>query len=206
MNTNELITNFWIWFEKNNQNYLFLNDVTEEEKDRLMDQLLMELHKYCDELYFEIGGHPEDETVDLVITAEGIIEHFPKVEQLIDLAPDLKDWRFIKFRPPHGSGFSTEYRGKNFKPDKIIFIPLNNKTDPSVVGIKVCYPDFSEDENDIFINGTYIMLDTLIGEKSTALNIDYLEVVMTPKDIADYNFLHLNDLEEYIKEKKGNIA
>lgn len=167
-----------------------------------MTELLTELHKYCDELYFEIGGHPEDSKVNLIITAEGAVEHFPKVEALVDSAPALKDWRFIKYRQPLGLGFSTELKGKTFDPEKTIFIPMTSEDLPEAIAIQICYSDYNEDERDLFVNGTFIMLDNLIGELSTALDIDYLDVVQTPSNINEFDFMHVSELRYYIAEAK----
>ena len=57
MNDQEKIKFFWEWFQANNHKYLFLNDVSEDEKENLMNEFLSHLHEYCDELYFEMGGH-----------------------------------------------------------------------------------------------------------------------------------------------------
>jgi hypothetical protein len=198
------IEKFWIWFTENNKKFLFLNQIDSKEiKDKLLDEFLKELHEYCDKLYFEIGGHPEENNVELIISAEGNVDYFDQVEKLITSAPELKDWQIIAFKPPMGKGFKTNYRGKEFDPSKIIFIPLNHQDDPTLVGLKVCYPDYSDDERDIFINGTYIVIDTLIGEKSTALDINYLEVARTPENIKDYDFGHLENIKEFIEEKKN---
>jgi hypothetical protein len=198
------IENFWIWFTENNKKFLFLNQIDSREiKDKLLDEFLIELHKFCDKLYFEIGGHPEENNVELIISAEGNVDYFDMVEKLVNSAPKLKDWQIIAFKPPMGKGFKTNYQGKEFDPSKIIFIPLNHEDDPKLVGLQVCYPDYSDEERDIFINGTYIAIDTLIGEKSTALDINYLEVVRTPDNIKDYDFGHLEDIKEYIEEKKN---
>ncbi len=168
-----------------------------------MDEFLNELHKFNEDIYFEIGGHPKDEKVELVISAEGIVEHFPAVEKLTSFAPEYKNWNIIAFKPPMGTGFSLNYRGKKFDPEKIIYIPLTAKQDPKAIGFNVCYPDFEESEKEIFVNGTYLILDTIIGEKSCALDIDHMEVIRTPENIVDYNFGHLSNIAEFITERKN---
>jgi hypothetical protein len=199
-----LIDRFWAWFKENGNRYLFMNQIDSQEiKDKLLDEITIELHKYCDKLFFEIGGHPDKGPVELIITAEGIKENFNKVEQLVSSAPSIKDWEIIAFKPAMGKGFITEFMGKKFDPSKIIFVPLTNKEDPNEVGLQVCYTDYNEDEREIFVNGTYIALDCLIGEKSTTLDIDYMDIIKTPKNITEYNFRHLEDIKEYIDEIKN---
>ena len=197
------IKNFWIWFENNHKKYIFIQEVDDTEREKILTELIQELHKYCDGLFFQLGGHPDEHQMELVITAEGITDYFPMVEALVDQAPAIKGWDIIKFKQPQGPGFSTEYRGFVFDPEETIFIPLTSIDAPNAVGILVCYPDFIEAEKEAFINGTFIMLDTLIGEKSTAMDIDYLDVAQTPEEIEEYEFLYMTEIASFIEEKKA---
>lgn len=194
---------FWNWFNLNQNKFLFLSDIEEDKKDNLMGMFLTELHKFNDGLYFNIGGHKDDEKVELIISAEGNLEYFPAVEKLVSYAPSNKNWDIIAFKPPMGKGFSMDYRGKAFDPEKILYIPLNAKSEPKAIGFNVCYPDYKESDKEIFVIGTYLILDTLIGEKSTTLDIDHMEVIKTPENISEYDFGHLADIGEYIAEKKN---
>jgi hypothetical protein len=194
---------FWSWFNENNRKYLFINQVDEDEREILLDEFINKLHEYNENLFFEIGGHPEDINVELIITAEGVIEYFDDVEWLVEKSPNIKGWKIIAFKPPMGTGFKTKYRNFEFDPKTIIFIPLDHGENPRAIGIRICFPEFEEDLKDIFTNGSYLMLDVLLGEKSVALDINYLDVVRTPDDIGDYPFLHLSEIQEYIKEKKN---
>lgn len=201
----EKALSFWQWFEKNHHQYLFINDVQDEdEKERMLDLFLTQLHEFNPELFFEIGGYPNAQRMDLVITAQGIVAQFASVEFLLTHAPDMKDWNFVAFKPAMGSNFTTTIGDKLFDPKKIIFIPLESDEDPDWLGIEVCYPNFDEDERNEYILGTYLMLDVLLGEKSTAMDIDYLDVVATPDDLADYPFMHLSEIKEFIDSAKSS--
>lgn len=46
------------------------------------------------------------------------------------------------------------------------------------------------------------MLDVILGERSTTLDIDYLEVVSTTENIGEYEFWHLDELQEFVDERK----
>lgn len=193
---------FWQWFTENSHKYLFLSEVDEAEKDKLMDEILVHLHAYCDHLYFQIGGDPKEDRIEFVITAEGAVDYFEKVEELADAAPDFPRWKVVKYKQPQGPGFITEYEGKVFDPDKIVFIPLRNEENPEGVGIQVCYPDYKKAERNTFVNGTYLMLDALIGEKSSTLDIDYLDVIKTPKGVSAEHYPVLSSIGELIRERK----
>jgi hypothetical protein len=194
---------FWNWFKKNNAKFLFLNEVDDEIKEKHMDDFITQLHKYNEGLYFLIGGHPDDKKVELVITAEGIVEYFSAVEKLVEAAPELERWSIIAFKPPEGADFITEIGNRIFDPNEITFIPLETKQDPKAVGIQVCFPEFSDEEKDLFIQGTYLMIDSIIGEKSVAQDIDYLTVIKTPDNISEIDTLKLSELDQFIKDKKN---
>ncbi|PZR40004.1 MAG: hypothetical protein DI538_05300 [Azospira oryzae] len=193
---------FWKWFSANNHSYLFISEVDEQEKERLMDELLGHLHDYCEHLFFEIGAHPKEDDVELVITAEGVREYFEKVEELVDAAPPLPRWRVVKYKQPNGPGFVLDYQGKKFDPETILFVPLHSEEHPESIGIRVCYPDYNEEERNIFLNGTYIVIDSLIGEQSAVLDIDYLEVDVVPEDAEEEEYPMLSSLGQLIKERK----
>ncbi len=197
------IKRFWEWFGKNHQRYLFLNDVTADVKQKALDEFLKQLHMYSKNLYFIIGGYADSNSkAELIITADGIVDYFEDVENLVKEAPSLDEWKITAFKPAMGPGFKTEFRGREFDPGKTIFIPLSNRENPKAVGLHICYPDYNEKERDVFVHGTYIMIDTLIGEKATALDIHYMDVIKTPENISDYNFLHLDELQDFIVRKK----
>ncbi|MBV6645607.1 MAG: hypothetical protein KI790_09170 [Cyclobacteriaceae bacterium] len=203
MNTSSRIQQFWSWFSANHDQFLSFHETDESEKERLLDELLVALHEYNKNLFFEIGIDPEDEKKELIITAEGVVEHFSAVEELVDQAPALEEWIFIKFRQSK-KGVSTQIDGKDFDPEEVIFIPLTNDSDPEAIGIHVCYPDMRDADKEMYLVGTFIMLDTVIGEKATALNIDYLDVVPTPTDIQKIEYWYLSDIQSYIDETHGS--
>ncbi len=194
---------FWNWFNQNQNQFLFLTQVDENERDRLLNGLLEQLHLYDENLYYEIGGNPNADKVDLIISAGGIVDYFESVENLVAQAPEFKNWNIIAFKPPMPEDHTISINDIKFDAKKIIFIPLESVDEPNAVAIRVCYPDLDEENRNLFISATFLLLDALVGEKATALEIDYIEVEKTPEDIAEYPFLHLNDIGNYIIEIKG---
>ncbi len=202
---NKKATKFWKWFSDNQNKFSFINEVEEAERDNLLDEFITELHQFNENIYFEIGGDVDEDKKELIITAEGVEDYFEEVETLVSAAPEYKDWEVIAFKPPMGKGFITNYAGIEFDPEKIIFIPLENEEQPDAIGINVCYPDFDESDREVLMEGTYLMLDAIIGEKSTTLDINYMEITQTPENIGDLDFIHCSEIEEYIDDKKGRF-
>lgn len=194
---------FWEWFEANNTKYLFLNDIDEEVKKEILEELLAELHKFSDKLFFELGHHPDKPEQEFVITANGDVNYFDKVEELVAVAPELRDWEILAFKPAMGFEFSIDYNGLNFDPAEAWFQPLELESRPLDLGIRVCYPNYDESKRDDFFNASFLILDAALGEKITALDIKYLDVDKLPEDPEAEGMLPLKQLSEYIEWLKN---
>jgi hypothetical protein len=196
---------FWSWFERNSSKYYDLNTLENlDEKEHLLDELLHQLHKYSNGLYFEIGGMP-NEVQELVITAAGNSDFFSKVDELVEKAPQINGWSIIDFKPAMGVDFVTEYEGIKFDPSQIWFLPLDRDNDPKSLGLRICFPNQTIASDEALINASYQMIDTILGEKSAALDINHIEVGKLPKDPADNGMIELSELPEYITWRKGQV-
>ena len=133
----DTISKFWKWFKDNNKAYTFLNSVDEEAKENLLDEFLEQLQKYCDSIYFEIGGYP-DEVQELIITAEGDKNYFDKVEEIISAAPKIDGWTFIAFKPPMPDNFRSKWDDLELNTENMWFLPLSNDKTQDL-GIRVCF-------------------------------------------------------------------
>jgi hypothetical protein len=170
--------NFWDWFQKNEAQYFFLNQISddEDEKENLLETFLNHLHNYCDRLFFEIGGLP-DEKQDLIITAEGDTDYFAQVEMLVNTAPLLEHWNFIAFKPAR-QDYTIEYNNITLDPNTLWFIPLNSNNNPQKIGIRLYADEYDETEEEDFLTASYLVLDNVLGEKSNALDIGYVELIL----------------------------
>jgi hypothetical protein len=194
---------FWEWFVKNQNKYLFLNQVESDVKENLLNEFANQLHKFCENLFFQIGGHP-DQTQELIITAEGNIEYFDKVEELINAAPKLKDWNFIAFKPPMEFGFKSTYQNITSDSKDLWFLPLQDSSNPKSLGIRIGFPNYESSKEKEFTFIAFLMLDTILGEKSTALDINYLDVDILPDDPDNNGFIHLSELKDYVTWHKNS--
>jgi hypothetical protein len=197
---------FWNWFLEHNSQYFFLSQSTDfEKKEYLLDKLLKELHDYCDKLYFEIGGLPNG-IQELIISAGGNIEYFYKADYLVSLAPRIADWQFISLKPAQGINFISEYEGIKIDPKKIWFCPLEDKKEPSKLGLRLYIDNLKKENESIFLDASYEIINAILGERRSATDIQHIEVVKLNNDSEKKDLINLSRLEEYINWKKNLIV
>ncbi|PTT00881.1 hypothetical protein DBR11_08745 [Pedobacter sp. HMWF019] len=192
---------FWDWFKANEAKYYFLNQIDDEnERERLLDELLFHLQEYCDQLFFEVGGVP-DEKQDLILSAGGNTDFFNKVEDLVSQAPSLEYWNIITFKPAREE-YKIEYNGIKLNPDEMYFIPLSSKASQQI-GLRVYIEDYNSLNQADFLVATYLVLDNVLGEKSSALDIGYVEIEDLSVISEIDELIELVKLPRYIKWKKS---
>lgn len=193
---------FWNWFEKNSAKYFFLNQIDDKvERETILDEFLSHLHQYCDKLFFEIGGH-QDEKQDLIITAEGNTKYFAKVEELVRQAPKLTDWNIIAFKPAVNEGFCIERNGVAIDPKDAWFMPLESKSRPGMLGLRIYLSHYEPSQKREFLNTTYLVMDSLLGERSNALDIHHIDLAPLPDQPDEQGLIRLSEVAQYVKWKK----
>jgi hypothetical protein len=194
---------FWDWFKANEAKFFFLNQINDDdEKETILDDLLSHLHEYCDHLFFEVGGYP-DEKQDLIITAEGNIDYFDKVEFLVKQAPQLEYWNVIAFKPVVDGG-TIEYNGIKLNPETMCFDPLSNKSSQKI-GLRIYIDNYNSNNKKDFLTATYLVLDNILGEKSNAMDIGYVDIETLPSIPEREELIELTKLPRYIKWKKSKL-
>jgi hypothetical protein len=192
---------FWNWFRKKSKIYSEINELNDENKiNKLLDSLLKHLHDYSEGLFFQIGG--DNAVNELIISADGNKNYFTTVENLVDSAPKIRHWKIIAFKPPQGSDFVTKYKNAILNPKEIWFLPFDND-DIVQLGLRFYIPNFAQKDKDDYINGMYQVLDTILGEKACALDIDYVDVDNLPACPEAEGLIELVELPDYINWRKS---
>lgn len=195
---------FWNWFVENNQQFL---ELEESNQEKLLDDIIQQLHQVDPNLYLEIGEE-EDGLYDLIITAEGDTEYFETVESLVNLAPEIEGWSILAFKPRMGFDMAIRYKDIELDSSDMWFLPLEHPTQFHLIGLRIGIPDFDESNESIYEDyymATTLLLENCLGERSAALDIAYLELCQAPESPLEENFSHLNQVDDYILWKKSKM-
>ncbi|WP_316812898.1 hypothetical protein [Pedobacter heparinus] len=195
---------FWNWVAVNEARYNFLHQIEDgDEREQYLEELEQQLHLYCENLYFEVGGYP-DEKQDLIITAQGDADFFNDAESLVKQAPNLQHWNVIALKPAV-KGSSIEYDNIRLNAEDMSFIPLNNNNSQKI-GLRVYVDNYNPVDKESFINATYLIVDNLLGEKSSAMDIGYIEIENRPPISERNELIELSKLPAYVKWKKNKTT
>ncbi len=193
---------FWNWFSTAHPR---LERFTVARDDVLLDELQAALQSYSPGLWFEMGGHP-DGPMELVISAEGDPDYFEDVRRLVAAAPETPGWQFVAFKPPQGFEFRTEYEGVVVDPAECWFLPLQSKSNPSSLGLRVAVPGFTDELARSYKAAVYIALDTGLGELIAAEAFQYLEIVALPGSPESAGYIELSELGKYLTWREQREA
>jgi hypothetical protein len=147
---------FWGWF-KANEELLFH---FERDRDRIFGLLSEALAKLSPHLTFEFGPI-ENGARDFVVSAGGIVEAFPVVEALVDSAPSMTRWKFIKFRQRRQPMMALTFADRTVDTNKVKFALLSNKEN---IGICLFFDEFTEEDEELWQQIGFILLDETLGE------------------------------------------
>ncbi|WAC75076.1 hypothetical protein OU995_10410 [Roseateles sp. SL47] len=195
------ISSFWRWLVDHQADL----NALESPEHPFWDVLLSRLQELDEGLWFEVSM-PGDDVRELVITAEGDWELFPLVEAMVSVAPDVPGWDFVALKPAMGFDFSIRYEGLDLEPRQMWFEPLVDEDAPEVLGLRIAIPGFNDDQEQAFANGLLVILDTALGEKSAATDVDVVELCELPEDPQEEGFLPLPELSSYVEWRRSRTT
>ena len=187
---------FWIWFSKNEKN-IYENVDKENLREDIYDQISAEISKIDENLVFEIAPIQKDGKREFSISADGILESFPKVETLISKRPKLNNWNFTAFRQRiAGDDLEINYMNYKIGYDDIFY---RFSTENNQLGIELNIRNY--DETGDMQNAIYLLLDSLLGEYDVTKNIDWIEWNKLNESEIN-NLYQITDLRELIDSRK----
>jgi hypothetical protein len=188
---------FWQWFSDHQSEF---NNLSKPDEP-FWDVALEQIKKVDERLWIELSGKG-DPIREFIVTAEGHVEAFPVVEELISLAPKIDGWVFMALKPPMGFAFTSRYEGTLFQPSRMWFLPLRSASDPQSIGIRIGVEGLEPMDRTVAHTAVLHILDTAIGERSAALDIQHTEVSELPPDPESLGYIELPELTDYIAWRK----
>ncbi|TEW69538.1 DUF695 domain-containing protein [Mucilaginibacter phyllosphaerae] len=176
---------FWDWFRQHeNTFYKVVKEQGNIEKV-FFDKLSVKLKELKDG-YFYLTGMLNDETVELVFTADGAIENIVFVEELVSSAPKIDNWVFTALKPALSiDNVSIKMNNYMFTKNNINFYAEENENFPDEININIVHDDLDEANREAIVHGSYIFLDNFLGELNFATTIDNISFVDKNKASAD---------------------
>lgn len=194
---------FWNWFEERNEDFRFFREMDQEEIVSLFDELTEKLHLYCTSLYFEMRVDEQNQG-ELVITANCDQEFFDDAEYLITQAPEINKWTFTPLIQADDDGGSIEYGDLELIAEDMWFTAVEDPDLPEKLNVVVHVSDYEYlKENENLDDAVFILLQSLLGEKSFAENINVYIVRDLPEPSAADEFPTLDTLPAYIAYLKS---
>ncbi len=192
---NEKAVQFWDWFGQHQQILVDeFNDVNVDLSDdedgvaqqtfsrveKVLDEMMVHLHKYDQRLFPYCGFSPEGE-IELIVTAEGNVEAFESAYELIDEAPDYEGWKIMALKP-RAVGLADDFEIRTQEgevvPGSIQYSIIKMEQETILLLV------MESDEDEIAEEDAYMgvnLVEALLGEQDLATGFDAIDIVTTAR-------------------------
>jgi len=183
---------FWNWFEQNKG----------EEPMALISSVNERLKLVSFGLSAELSVQSSPK--ELIVTPQGVKKFFSDAYALVNAAPSIEGWRIIATKQAIDKSYSFKMGEIEINPLEVTFMPLLADEHPDDIAIRLYHKMYVQQEGEqqnAVITGLYTLLDTLLGEESTAFDFQYIDFddMPHPKE-QDYP---LSQLASFVTHKKS---
>ncbi|RZJ40517.1 MAG: DUF695 domain-containing protein, partial [Chryseobacterium sp.] len=145
----EILTyqDFWNWFlTKEKEFYEVVKNRTHIEKD-FFEVISPKLRQINDGYYF-LAGMSDDSKVEFIVTAEGEIKNIVFVEELIEAAPIVENWKFTALKPEMNLDSGIKMDDYEFSTKNIFFYANEMENYPDEIDITFVYENLNDENKD----------------------------------------------------------
>ncbi len=193
-----IVTNadFWNWFMENEGRFYEVVKTKGDIEHDFFDTLSAHLQQ-LGEGYWFLSGMFDDTTAELVLTADGIFKNIVFVEELVQSAPKINNWRITALKPALDiNDVSVNIGDLSFDKDNLSFYSMDDPLHPDEIDITVVYDDYIEELKDVITNGVYVFLDNYLGELYSVTTIDSVEIM--GEDKAEKELIPIEKLKGFL--------
>ena len=187
---------FWNWFQKNEKDFFDVVKSRNNIERGFFDKLSPKLAELKDG-YFFLTGMYDDNTVELVLTADGDTKNIVFSEELVEASPKMSGWKFTSLKPSLNiENVSIEMADLKFDSDNLFFYSNELPNYPDEIDICIVHNDMTDDNRKQIVNGTYIFLDNYLGELDFVNNIDNIQIIS--KSEAQKELVPIAKLKDFL--------
>jgi hypothetical protein len=189
-------SDFWNWFRNNEK--VFFNVI--KNKGNIEQDFFNKLSPKLNQLrdgYWYLAGMIDNDTAELVLTADGVYKNIAFVEELVQSAPRIDNWKFTALKPALNiKDVYISMGDLKFSNENLLFYSNDHSEYPDKIDITVVHADYNEDLKNAITNGVYIFLDNYLGELNFVTTIDSMQVI--GKDQAAKELIPIEKLKDYL--------
>lgn len=187
---------FWNWFQENEKNFYTVVKSNKNIERDFFNKLSPKLEE-LKEGYFYLTGMLNENTAELVITADGNTKNIVFVEELVNSAPKIEGWKITAHKDPMDvDKLAINMGNYKFSSENIYFYANELKEYPDEIDITVVHNDLNEENKSQIENGTYIFLDNYLGELDFLTTIDNLKII--GKQEAQKELVPISKLKDFL--------
>jgi hypothetical protein len=202
------INTFWNWFQDNNQTIKNLINETPKIQKHIAFWISKNLSYYCKEIDFILvypNNNNNNNKNELIITANGNPEYFNHVIDLVDNAPQLKNWKFTAFIQPTEridkiiDGLDEPYifQEITLKASELKFLTLVDHKKTHKFDIIVFLKNYNlYCDTKTLQQAIFIIMQDILGENSLFQNINFVQLSQMPDNNEE--LIHLYDFQMFI--------
>lgn len=188
---------FWNWFQANEKTFFNAVKSHEEIEKKFFDKLSPKLAELKNG-YFYLTGMYDDNTVELVFTADGNTKNIVFIEELVEHAPKIDGWKFAALKPAMDiENVAISMGGYKFDSNNLFFYSNDYAEYPDEIELCVIHNELTEDNKQEIGNGAYIFLDNYLGELDFLNNIDNLKIISRQE--AEKELVPISKLKDFLK-------
>ena len=187
---------FWDWFQNNEKDFFkVIKNQGNIERD-FFNKLSPKLNQLRDGFWF-LAGMFDNNTAELVLTADGVYKNIVFVEELVQSAPHIDNWKFTALKPAlEINDVYISMGDLKFSKENLSFYSNDNSYLPDEIEITVAHADYKEDIKEPITSGVYIFLDNYLGELNSVTTIDSMKII--GQDMAEKELIPIEKLKDYL--------
>ena len=187
---------FWDWFEENESTFHKVLKNQDNIENNFFDKLSPKLNE-LKEGYWFLAGMYDDDTAELVLTADGIIKNIAFVEELVAVAPKINGWKFTALKPATDiKNVNIQMEEFEFSKEKLSFYSNDDPEYPDEVSITLVHEDYNENNEVPISNGSYLFIDNFLGELNSVMDIDIIQIA--GKTQAEKELVPIEKLKDFL--------